>query len=179
MLEMPGNLPFSRISETKGKVSMTLPMPFQVESATLPIALPPGFERFYRAQLRRVVGSRLSSRAIFEAYASWAASAGEPGITFSKLRKMMALLGHRHIQSNGVHYADVGFSSDFPDVPDSLRTGLGGVVGGATAFASADALLQRVDALLAALLELRHEVIAGRDARDPVAAARRTLRLAE
>ncbi len=155
-----------------------LPTPFRPEGSALPVKLPNGFERFYRGNLRRVNGSRLRSAKIHEVYSTWASEHGEASLTYSALRKLMEAVGHRRIQSNGVSYLDVGFASDFPTIGDALTLAPGGLIVGTAPTSDADAqLIARVDAALAALLELRHDLIARGERQDPAAAAGRILGL--
>lgn len=160
----------------------TLPAPFRQEATTLPVMIPNAFERFYRETLRRVVGSRIKSRALGEAYDAWAAKSGEGKITFARMRQLMELVGHRRIQSNGISYVDVGFAADFPGVGDTLEVAPGGLVSRPTQPRSVEGVvdvdtLGLVDAALASLLDLRRHLVARAEREHPARAAERVLGL--
>jgi len=154
---------------------------FPMEGRALPIVLLPHFEQYYRAGLRRVIGGRLRAREVYEAYHAWAANTGAPSLTFSALRQQFEIVGHRRVQSNGIHYVDMAFAASVPDVADTLPDPFRGSAAlGSTTTVEPDPsaeLLAKVDVALAALLELRRaiEAAAGRPA--PHEAAQRVLGL--
>lgn len=153
-----------------------LPLSFQLEGAILPVRIPLHFERFYRASLRRVVGSRLRSVHLRDAYLAWAAANGAPSMSFGELRRALEGVGHRRLQSNGVHYADLIMASEVPDLADTLPVMASGVMGTARP-ADQQTILSKVDAVLASLLDLRRAIVADAERGAPVQAAQRILGL--
>ncbi len=153
-----------------------LPAPFQPEGAILPVRIPLHFEQFYRESLRRVVGSRVRSVELRDAYLAWAAANGAPSMSFGELRRAVEGVGHRRLQSNGVHYADLIMATDVPDLTDTLPPMPSGVIG-ATRAADQPTILSKVDAVLASLLELRRTIVANSERAAPVEAAQRILGL--
>lgn len=154
---------------------------FRPEGCFLPVTLPSAFETFYRDKLRRIAGSRMRSRALFEEYATWADANDQLTITYSTLKRLMETIGHRRIQSNGVHYEAVALASDFPDVTDTLPNPFRGAVldfdlKGHRKIESAP-LISKVDAALAALLDLRRAIETADDQAAPHVAAQRALGL--
>lgn len=151
------------------------------EGQILPYELPRDFETFYRARLRRVLGSRLRTREIMNAYLAWHQAGPRRPLSFIQLRSCMHAIGHAHRQSNGVYYLDVAFASDYPTIADTLpsplmvahpaRQGL--------SKSSAAKLTDQVDLALKALLDLRRMLVAIEDDREPHIAAGRALGLFE
>ncbi len=153
-----------------------LPAPFQREGAILPTRIPLHFERFYRATLRRVVGSRIRSVELRDAYMAWAAANGAPSMSFVELRRAVEGIGHRRIQSNGVRYADLIMAVDVPELADTLPALVSGVAGAGRTADQTD-MVARVDAALASLLDLRRSLVASSDRQAPAEAAQRILGL--
>ncbi|QCB42285.1 hypothetical protein E5673_08605 [Sphingomonas sp. PAMC26645] len=150
----------------------------RMEGRPLPITLASPFERFYRSSVRHVGGSRIRARELWDSYHAWARLNDEPTMTFSALRQQMELAGHRRIQSNGVRYVDAGFAASYPDIADNLPNPFRGSPQSTTT-TDASPLLSKLDAALAALLDLRHAIIANGDRANPAEAAQRVLGLFE
>lgn len=148
---------------------------FRPEGPLLPLTLATPFERFYRSSVRHIVGSRIRARDLRDAYLAWSTSNGEPPLTFSAIRQQMELAGHRRIQSNGVHYGDAGFATSYPDIADNLPNPFRGPV--QVAATGSSLLLSKLDTALAALLDLRHAIVADGDRANPAEAAQRVLAL--
>jgi hypothetical protein len=148
---------------------------FRLEGRPLPLTLATPFERFYRSSVRHIGGSRIRARDLRGAYLTWATLNGEPTLTFSAIRQQMELAGHRRIQSNGVHYGDAGFATSYPDIADNLPNPFRGSAQAAPT--SSSQLLSKLDAVLAALLDLRHAIVADGDRESPAEAAQRVLGL--
>ena len=108
------------------------------------------FRAFYRDQLRKVVGARLSSRDLHAAYHAWAAIEGAPGLSFKEIARLMRLIGHRPIHSNGHRYLDAGFAVDHPHVSASITA--------RPAELGIAQVIDRVDRALADLSSLRTEL---------------------
>ncbi|WP_206757932.1 hypothetical protein [Sphingomonas sp. CFBP 13728] len=148
---------------------------FPLEGRPLPLTLASSFERFYRSSVRNVGGARIRARDLSDAYHAWASLNGEPTMTFSALRRQMELAGHRRIQSNGVHYIDAGLATLYPDIADNLPNPFRGTAQPVAAGSSA--LLVKLDVALAALLDLRHAIVADGERANPAEAAQRILGL--
>lgn len=153
-----------------------LPAPFQLEGAILPVRIPLHFERFYRATLRRVIGSRIRSVELRDTYLAWAAANGAPSMSFGELRLALEGVGHRRVQSNGVHYADLVLARDVPSLSDTLPAMASGIAVAARA-ADPGTILSKVDAALASLLDLRRAIVADAERDAPVETAQRILGL--
>lgn len=128
-----------------------VPPPFHPEGFILPNNVPAPFEQFYRSTLRRVIGARVRSSIVHDAYAEWAAKAGSPSISYQQLRGYMLALGHRHFKSNGIQYRDVAFASEVPDIPDTFAL----VPIDALSPVGIDATVNAIDGAVGALRTLR------------------------
>ena len=120
----------------------TFPQSFQLPDQS--------FRAFYRDQLRKVVGARLSSSDLRAAYQRWAADNGATTLSFREIAREMRLLGHRHIHSNGHRYLDAGFAVDHPHVSASIAE--------RPADLGIAQVIDRVDRALADLSSLRTEL---------------------
>lgn len=147
---------------------------FHLEGRTLPFHLPRQFERFYRENLRRVIGSRLRSADLLAAYLEWATANGEGSMTFGGIRSCLEAIGHRRLTSNGRKYVDVAFARDYPELPDTLQLPLM-VRASQRHDARCSDLIVQVDSALASLLDIRRELLAAEDSRAPYVAAQRAL----
>lgn len=147
------------------------------EGAVLPLLLPSHFEAFYRGNLRQVRGARIRARDLMIAYDRWATANAGPRITFAAMKRLMANVGHRRVQSNGIHYDDLALACDVPDVSDTLPSPFRGVLAMApepcVPEELPEPLLAKVDAALAALLDLRRALLSASDRQDPATAAAR------
>lgn len=154
--------------------------PFQPEGATLPEPLPLSFERFYRSDLRKILGSRIRSSDLMMAYQSWSLTNGQCSMNYMMLARCMAATGHRKVTSNGVHYVDVGFARDHADVADALPSPFVGslppVVSRRNRRRQPD-LIAKVDAALLDLLEIRKALSALAEPSQPHLAVQFTLGL--
>ncbi|VVT16411.1 conserved hypothetical protein [Sphingomonas sp. EC-HK361] len=153
---------------------------FQLEGRHLPITLPQDFEDFYRVSLRMVTGSRMKSTEVMSAYTDWAKANGRGSITFASMRKLLEIVGHSRVQSNGVRYNDIGLAVAFPDISDTLPKPFRGIAPAhsqAASDAGRDLMLGKVDVALAALLDLRRAIEIASDRAEPHVAARRALGL--
>jgi hypothetical protein len=128
-----------------------VPSPFQPEGMTLPNGIPLHFERFYRENLRRVIGARVRSSTVQTAYTTWADREDAQSVSYHELRRYMLALGHRHVKSNGIHYRDAAFASDVPDTPDTFAVfSLDTIAPGGV-----DATVAAIDGATVALARLR------------------------
>lgn len=148
---------------------------FRPEGRLIPLTLASSFERFYRSSVRHIGGSRIRARDLRSAYLAWATLNDESPLTFSAIRQQMELAGHRRIQSNGVHYGDAGFATSYPDIADNLPNPFRGSV--QVPATGSSPLLSKLDTALAALLDLRHAIVADGDRANPAEAAQRVLGL--
>ena len=150
-----------------------------LEPQLLPVGLPPKFEEFYRANLRRVAGSRINATDLRDAYLAWANERNAPGLEFAEIKRLMAFIGHGRKASNGVQYLDLGFAADHPSLPDTLPNPFWGMVAAGEPMDAAVAreVISRIDGMLKEMLELRQIVSSAADRGNPVAAAQRTLGL--
>ena len=154
---------------------------FPLEAAALPFALPPHFEQFYRSHVRFVSGVRVRSSELHRRYVEWAKASGAPAVSLATQRDCMEAIGHRRITSNGVHYLDAAYAEAVPTIGDTLRLPL--LVRPQREQRRDDratvALLTKVDAALASLLDLRTAIVATRERVAPHIAARMALGLGD
>jgi len=152
-----------------------------MEGQPFPMALSARFEAYYRARLRRVIGSTVQSSALRDDYLAWAKANQLGGMTYRELRVMLEAVGHTRTKSNGINYRDIALIDDAPGVPDTLGEHIASRASGASAAArdhSASAhLVAKVDAALSALLDLRAALTTVEDAKRPHEAAQRVLGL--
>ncbi|GAM01254.1 hypothetical protein [Sphingomonas parapaucimobilis] len=150
-----------------------------LEPQLLPVGLPPKFEEFYRASLRRVAGSRINATDLRNAYLGWACDRNAPGLEFHDIKRLMAFIGHSRKNSNGVQYLDLAFAADHPGLGDTLPDPFWGMVAAGEPMDAAVAreVISRIDGMLKEILNLRQIVSNAADRGNPVAAAQRTLGL--
>ena len=150
---------------------------FLMERQSLPYHLPSHFETFYRTNLRFVPGSRVRSSELHERYMRWAMQHGAASVSLTLQREFMEVIGHRRVRSDGMHFDDAGYAEAHPDVADTLRLPLYRRPDLPRDSRATAALLHKVDAALASLLDLRRAIVAARETVAPHVAAQLALGL--
>jgi uncharacterized protein YukJ len=107
--------------------------------------VPADFEAFYREQLRYCAGRRIRSEDLANRYRQWAEArhAAWPGQ--KAICRAMVNVGHRHLRSNVIYYADVDFAENVPELADNFP--VGGI-----------GLAARIDAVMNELVAIREKV---------------------
>lgn len=82
--------------------------------------VPSDFEAFYRNCLRFQTGARMRTRDVADRYHAWAAENAGSSLNMRELRRIMDHIGHRHLKSNGMFYADVRLAREYPRLVDNF-----------------------------------------------------------
>jgi hypothetical protein len=127
---------------------------FRSEGRRLIGRVPSGFEAFYRAHLRFRPGRRLRTVEVGERYQAWAVEHGAPAMHAREICRAMRAIGHHHMHSNGMHFADVQLAAVDPALSDNFPPAE------LSPLDAPDDLVLHIDRVMTDLLALRARVAA-------------------